>query len=152
MARRALEVLEAVTAGDGGGDEDLGGLTRPQTRGECREGIRPCPWVRCRHHLYLDVNEESGSIKINNPDVDLLDMEETCSLDVAERGPSYLGEVGQHINVTLERARQIEREALENFQEVSRVVMGGAPEAEPEPAPLRTERIGGPRGWRQEDP
>ena len=24
---------------------------RPRTRGDCVNGIRPCPWVGCGHHL-----------------------------------------------------------------------------------------------------
>lgn len=27
---------------------------RPQTRGDCVDGPRPCPWVGCRHHTYID--------------------------------------------------------------------------------------------------
>src|SRR5579883_3471647 len=25
---------------------------RPRTRAECENGIRPCPYVSCKHHLY----------------------------------------------------------------------------------------------------
>ena len=38
-------------------------VPRPQTRSDCQGGPRPCPFVSCRHHLYLDVNPETGSIK-----------------------------------------------------------------------------------------
>src|SRR5262249_28750008 len=44
---------------------------RPRTRAECAEGQRPCPWVSCKHHLYLDVNPETGSIKLNFPDLEV---------------------------------------------------------------------------------
>ena len=37
-------------------------IPRPETRAECREEMRPCPWVACKHHLYLDINPETGSI------------------------------------------------------------------------------------------
>ena len=36
----------------------------------CQQDHRPCPWVACKHHLYLDVNPETGSIKMNFPDKD----------------------------------------------------------------------------------
>ncbi len=36
-------------------------IVRPKTRGECASGPRPCPWVSCRHHLYLDV-DKNGSV------------------------------------------------------------------------------------------
>ncbi|MEO8550028.1 MAG: hypothetical protein ABI678_08640, partial [Kofleriaceae bacterium] len=39
-------------------------IPRPSTREECRGEMRPCPWVACKHHLYLDINPETGSIKI----------------------------------------------------------------------------------------
>ncbi len=45
-------------------------VPRPQTREECHQQHRPCPWVACKHHLYLDVNPETGSIKINFPDLE----------------------------------------------------------------------------------
>ena len=54
------------------------------TRAECAEGPRPCPYVSCKHHLYLDVNPETGSIKLNFPDLEVDEMAETCSLDVAD--------------------------------------------------------------------
>ncbi len=59
---------------------------RPRTRGECKGGARPCPYVSCRHHLYLDVNPTTGTIKFNYPGVEPDELVETCSLDVADRG------------------------------------------------------------------
>src|SRR5579862_5709934 len=29
-------------------------IPRPTSREECRGEMRPCPWVACKHHLYLD--------------------------------------------------------------------------------------------------
>lgn len=84
---------------------------RPRTRGDCSGGARPCPWVTCRHHLYLDINPETGSIKINFPDVEPEDMIESCSLDTADRGPSQLESVGVRMNLTRERTSQIEMRA-----------------------------------------
>src|SRR5688572_696068 len=46
-------------------------VLRPATRGECKEEARPCPWVSCKYHLYLDVNPETGSIKLNFPDLEV---------------------------------------------------------------------------------
>jgi len=28
---------------------------RPKTRGDCRDGLRPCPWVSCEHHLLIEL-------------------------------------------------------------------------------------------------
>lgn len=85
---------------------------RPQTRAECAEGDRPCPYVSCRHHLYLDVSPRTGAIKLNFPNLEIDDMPETCVLDIAERGGATLEEVGALMNLTRERARQIETSAL----------------------------------------
>ena len=85
---------------------------RPKTRGECKEGMRPCPYVSCKHHLYLDVNPETGSIKLNVPDLEVSEMAETCSLDVADRGGITLEEVGAILNLTRERIRQVEVRGL----------------------------------------
>jgi len=87
-------------------------VPRPKTRAECREEARPCPWVACKFHLYLDVNPETGSIKINFPDLEPWDMKDTCSLDVAERGGITLQEVGEIMNLTRERIRQVEVRGL----------------------------------------
>lgn len=88
---------------------------RPTTRSDCEHGIndeRPCPWVACKHHLYLDINAETGSIKFNFPDLEVEDLKETCALDVAARGGITLEEVGEIMNLTRERVRQLEVRAL----------------------------------------
>jgi hypothetical protein len=85
---------------------------KPKTRGDCIDMERPCPFVSCKYHLYLDVNPKSGSIKINFTDLEVWEMVDSCALDVADRGGITLEEVGEIMNITRERARQIEEEAL----------------------------------------
>jgi hypothetical protein len=85
---------------------------RPRKRSDCRGGARPCMYVSCRFNLYLDVNENTGSIKINHPDREPWELTETCALDVAERGAHTYEAIGQVLNVTRERARQLEESAL----------------------------------------
>lgn len=88
---------------------------RPATRAECMPGgehhYRPCPFVGCRHHLFIDVTVH-GTLKLNHAERDLMDLEETCSLDVAALGPNTLEEVGSALNITRERTRQIEVKAV----------------------------------------
>ena len=87
-------------------------IPRPTSRAECRQELRPCPWVACKHHLYLDINPETGSIKINFPDLEPWELKHTCALDVAERGGITLEEVGEIMNLTRERIRQVEVRGL----------------------------------------
>jgi Sigma-70, region 4 len=87
-------------------------IPRPTTRDECRGEARPCTWVACKHHLYLDINPETGSIKINFPDLEPWELKHTCALDVAERGGITLEEVGEIMNLTRERIRQVEVRGL----------------------------------------
>lgn len=92
---------------------------RPRTRAECINGPRPCLFVSCKHNLYLDVNPETGSIKLNFPDKEIWELEHTCALDVAEKGGITLEEVGQIMNLTRERIRQVETRGLLKLREAT---------------------------------
>ena len=89
---------------------------RPRNREDCRMGDRPCPFVSCKYHLYLDVNPHTGSIKLNFPDLAVWELTETCSLDVADRGGITLEEVGELLNLTRERIRQVESTGLDKLR------------------------------------
>lgn len=90
---------------------------RPQSRAECQDMPRPCPYVSCAHHLYLDINPSSGAIKLNFPHLEVWEMKETCALDVADRGGITLEEVGEILNLTRERIRQVEVRGLGKMKE-----------------------------------
>ncbi len=90
-------------------------VPRPASRADCVQGHnaeRPCPFVSCKHHLYLDLNPRNGAIKINFPEMEVWDMPETCALDIADRGGVTLDEVGEIMNLTRERVRQLETRGL----------------------------------------
>ena len=91
---------------------------RPKSRTDCLTMERPCLYVSCRHHLYLDVNPETGSVKLNFPENEIWELEETCALDVSDRGGITLEEVGAIMNLTRERIRQVEVRGLEKLKEV----------------------------------
>ena len=87
-------------------------MQRPKVRADCVNGPRPCLFVSCKHNLYLDVNPETGSIKMNFPDKEISELPYTCALDVAEKGGITLEEVGEIMNLTRERIRQVETRGL----------------------------------------
>jgi len=84
------------------------GVERPRTRGDCVAGPRPCPFAGCKYHLYLDVNEDNGDIRFHFPKLEVEEMNETCALDIADEGGVSLERVGNALNVTRERVRQME--------------------------------------------
>ncbi len=93
---------------------------RPKTRGECVDGPRPCPFASCRHNLYLDVSAKGTSLKINFPDLEIWEVEESCVLDIADRGEATLKVVGAAMNITRERVRQIENVAKKHWKRADR--------------------------------
>jgi hypothetical protein len=104
MTKRELELGRMLYPED---DYD-----RPKMRVDCASGPRPCPFVSCTHHLYLDVSSRTGAIKLNFPDLEVEDMKESCALDISDRGGTTLEEVGAIMNLTRERIRQLEVKAL----------------------------------------
>jgi hypothetical protein len=93
-------------------------LMRPKSRAECHDGPRPCPHVSCRHHLYLDVSPATGAIKLNFPDLEVWELPISCALDIAEEGGRTLEDVGEIMNLTRERIRQLELKALTRLEAV----------------------------------
>lgn len=91
-------------------------VERPRTRADCASGPRPCPFVSCKHHLYIDVTE-SGSIKLNFPHLEPDQLRESCALDVADNGGLTYEAVSELTNVVRERVRQIETAALARIRE-----------------------------------
>lgn len=101
-------------------------VQRPRTRGDCEEGERPCPFVSCRYHLALDVNEESGAIKHNFPGIEVEDMPHTCALDVADLSKEMsLGELAKAMGLSYDRCHQVVVAAKARAHEIA-VEMGAA--------------------------
>ncbi len=100
---------------------------RPRSRADCASGPRPCMFISCKHHLYLDVNPTTGSIKLNFPDKEVWELADTCALDVADKGGITLEEVGAIMNLTRERIRQVETRGLLKLRAIA--------EDEPSPGP-----------------
>lgn len=85
-------------------------VDRPTQRSECPT-YRPCPFVGCRYHNYLDIMPR-GKIKFNFVDVKPENFSNSCSLDVAEGKPLSLKAIGDIIGLTRERVRQIQESAV----------------------------------------
>jgi hypothetical protein len=63
---------------------------RPKTRGDClkdQSAERPCPWVTCKHHLYIEISHRGLK------DVDVASMKETCVTDLFEGQAAVVGDV-----------------------------------------------------------
>lgn len=108
MTKRELEIGRMLYPEDD--------YEKPKTRLDCSDAPRPCPFVSCKHHLFLDVSARTGAIKLNFPDLEVWEMNESCALDVADRGGTTLEDVGAIMNLTRERIRQVEVKALAKLQ------------------------------------
>lgn len=94
------------------------GVERPRRRQDCADGPRPCPYVACKHHLYLDVSPATGTIKLNFPELEVWELTESCALDVADSGAQEVDHASHLLNVSRERIRQIEVVALSKLSTV----------------------------------
>lgn len=94
----------------------------PMTRGECEDGIRPCPYVSCAYHLlwigddvHREVDEIYERVVVGDNGDGLLRalaaLPETCALDVADQGEHTYDDVATHFGVTRARVQQIAIEA-----------------------------------------
>lgn len=106
---------------------------RPRTRAECasmRIPGEPCPWVSCRWHVYLEVH--GRDIRFRMPHLAPWDLpaNASCVLDIAERGGVTLEEIGQIMNCTRERARQIEFSGLATVRAELRKMKAGCDDDE----------------------
>jgi hypothetical protein len=108
MTKRELEIGRLLYPEDG--------YWKPRTRAECADAPRPCPYVSCKYHLFIDVSNRTGAIKLNFPDLEVWDLPESCALDVADRGGTTLEDVGAIMNLTRERIRQVEVKALAKLE------------------------------------
>jgi len=89
---------------------------KPRTRADCMDGPRPCPFVSCKYHLYLEAGRGRGSIKLLFPDIEPWELGETCLLDVAELGGVTMEATAVMLNLTKERVRQIQQKALAKLE------------------------------------
>lgn len=95
---------------------------RPRVRSDCDRVQRPCPYVGCKYNLYLDAPKSDTAIHYNFPHLEPWEMSVhgSCTLDIAERGAVTLAQIGEALNLTRERIRQIEERALRRLRPLLR--------------------------------
>lgn len=105
-----MPVASSVDPTDG---EIFAANPRPVTRGDCMEGgvneQRPCPWMSCKWHLATVRRTDRTDDQFAE---EIVGMRESCVLDVADQDGGTLERVGEALDVTRERVRQIEAKAL----------------------------------------
>ena len=91
---------------------------KPRRRSECGAD-RPCPYVSCRYHLYLDA--KGPSVRLNFPHFEPATMPWSCVLDEVQAFPDgmTLELIGERMNITRERVRQLEGMILEKLRELA---------------------------------
>jgi len=86
-------------------------VLRPKTRGDCKDGSRPCPWVSCKFNTYL---LEVHGYEIEYQQTDVMDMKvSNCALDYAENGEmNTLEAVGEAFGMSKQTMLKIEDIAM----------------------------------------
>jgi hypothetical protein len=77
---------------------------------------RPCLFIACRYHLYTDINQRTGTIKLNFPDAEPVQLEYSCTLDEADAGPSTVAKAARILNLSRDRTHQLETKAVEKLK------------------------------------
>lgn len=106
---------------------------RPRTRGACKDGPRPCPWVSCKHHLAVDTTD-GGAARVRFPAIgeaweedaiDWASVPDSCVLDVADRVSGgeeiRLVDIAERMNLTITSAIEALRDAEANLRSRLRV-------------------------------
>lgn len=124
---------------------------RPQTRGDCVHGPRPCPWLGCRYHLASD--EHQGMVRVAWERLELAVLgytkgrhkrngkypplllrgyrrfvvrpQPTCALDVAAKGEHSSNDVAAMLSLWHTSVEQVTRVALSKFKARMRLVGWG---------------------------
>lgn len=87
---------------------------RPKTRGDCVNGPRPCPWVGCKYHMWLEVGK-GGHITYRPG----CDEDESCVLDIADRGGEEGSTIARYMGISRSRADQIYWRAMKKMGQSS---------------------------------
>jgi len=86
----------------------------PRTRGDCKDGYRPCAITTCKFNLCVDVTS-AGTLVVHWLPEDEPERP-NCALDAADLSGLGPTDVGLLMRVTTERVNQIERKALRKIK------------------------------------
>jgi hypothetical protein len=94
----------------------------PATREECKGSARPCPYVKCRYHLWLHEadarpgrrHEQGGAPASALRPV----TSRTCALDVVAEGAHTYAEIGELLGISDEGARIIAEKAIAKLNQL----------------------------------
>lgn len=88
---------------------------RPQVRGDCVDGPRPCPFVACRYNLLLEVTP-TGSLKLpHGYPWEIGDDVASCALDVADQGEHNTEQAAEYLGNCRDVAAKGLRSAVEKM-------------------------------------
>lgn len=73
---------------------------RPRRRADCVNVPRPCPYVGCRYNLHLERVASGHGRRAVDEDPTEVSPEESCALDIADRGPHTLEQVAAVVRAT----------------------------------------------------
>lgn len=121
-ARNEPPRVRLPVLGDGWLDAALG--PTPATRADC-PSYRPCPHVRCEHHLWQVYGVGRAAAKVI--DLAIADVDRSCALDEAARGSQELAAIGRLVPTTRRPRKGTRRRVSPRRKEhVRRLVRAGA--------------------------
>lgn len=98
-------------------------IPRPRTRAECADIPRPCPFVTCRHHLYIDAHKGRARVAFAG-EVSDMPADRSCALDVADDvadgEPLSLDDISAAVGLSREAVRLVVVRVEGKLREVGR--------------------------------
>ena len=81
-------------------------MKKPTKRSHCKNSIRPCPWISCKHHMIWFV--PSPHCLSNDQLLDkVINMKDSCDLDISDNGGVTEKKLAVILGLSLVRIRQI---------------------------------------------
>lgn len=113
-----LRIIDPVRLPSNWEMRSLSDADAPKKRADCAGIPKPCPFLDCRHHLWLRLQQEQpGNPQAGKQGETTFrpSTMQSCSLDVAEKGASF-EEIGELLGMDSTRGRQIAQAALEKLK------------------------------------